>query len=171
MKLDTINAIVRSLNNNRVKYLVVGGVAVVAHGYGRLTYDLDLVIKLTEDNISAGFRALEEMLYRPSVPVTAEQFSNSEIRNSWIRDKGMTVLNFFSDIYRDTPVDIFVVEPFDFDKCYEVSIKEEIFSGNLFQYVDIATLIEMKRVAGREKDKDDILHLKMIEDEMMNGNK
>jgi hypothetical protein len=41
----------------------------------------------------------------------------------------------------------------------------------LLQYVDIATLIEMKRVAGREKDKDDILHLKMIEDEMMNGNK
>ena len=55
MKLATFEEIVKALNKNGVRYLVVGGMAVVAHGYGRLTYDLDLVIKLTKENIITGF--------------------------------------------------------------------------------------------------------------------
>jgi hypothetical protein len=40
----------KSLDAHRVEYLLVGGQAVVAHGYPRLTKDLDLWVRPTADN-------------------------------------------------------------------------------------------------------------------------
>jgi hypothetical protein len=51
-----------------------------------------------------------------------EQFSNSELRQRWIRDKGMQVLQFWSDAHRETSVDVFVTEPFAFDEEYARAI-------------------------------------------------
>jgi len=165
MKLATFEEIVKVLNKNGVKYLVVGGMAVVAHGYGRLTYDLDLVIKLTKENILAGFLSLERLGYKPAVPVTGQQFAEKKLRETWIKEKGMTVLNFFSEKHRDTPVDVFVEEPFDFDTCFENAVEEWLSKGNSFRFVNIPTLISMKKKARRDKDKDDIKHLKIIQKE------
>ena len=44
MKLTALEAIATALATHNVQYIVVGGVAVVAHGYVRLTGDIDLVI-------------------------------------------------------------------------------------------------------------------------------
>jgi hypothetical protein len=38
------------LERNHVRYVVVGGIAVVLHGYERPVADLDLVISPTESN-------------------------------------------------------------------------------------------------------------------------
>ena len=43
--------IFKALNENNVKYLVIGGAAVNLHGYVRVTHDLDLFIALNESNI------------------------------------------------------------------------------------------------------------------------
>jgi predicted nucleotidyltransferase len=43
MKLSTLEEVARALDQARVRFILVGGIAVVAHGYGRLTRDLDLV--------------------------------------------------------------------------------------------------------------------------------
>ena len=40
MKLASLEAIARALNDASVPFLIAGGVAVNAHGYGRLTQDL-----------------------------------------------------------------------------------------------------------------------------------
>lgn len=45
MKLDDLQEIFTSLNQDEVRYLVVGGVVVVLHGYGRMT-----VLNLHSDN-------------------------------------------------------------------------------------------------------------------------
>ena len=50
------------------------------------------------------------------MPVTAEGFSDKAQRELWIEEKGMQVLNFFSDQHKATSVDVFVTEPFDFDR-------------------------------------------------------
>jgi hypothetical protein len=47
----SIEAIVRALNEARVRYLIVGGLAVVAYGYVRFTADLDLFVDLEEENL------------------------------------------------------------------------------------------------------------------------
>jgi predicted nucleotidyltransferase len=46
MEIRSIEAIVRALNDEVVQYIVVGGLAVNAHGYERFTQDVDLVIGL-----------------------------------------------------------------------------------------------------------------------------
>jgi len=47
MRKRHFTEIVTALNDASVPFLTVGGIAVIAHGYGRNTYDVDLVIRPT----------------------------------------------------------------------------------------------------------------------------
>jgi hypothetical protein len=165
MKLASFEALVAALDNAGVRYLVAGGLAVNAHGYLRFTHDVDLVIQLRPNNIVPAFRALASLGYQPRVPVTAEQFADENQRRQWIAHKGMMVLNFHSDRHRETPLDVFVTEPFDFDSEYEAAPRQEIGPGLFVQFVSIPTLIAMKEVANRPIDADDIQHLRWIMEE------
>ena len=118
MTLGSFDALVRALDGASVRYVVAGGLAVNAHGYLRFTRDVDLVLQLSPENIEAAFSALAGIGYRPIVPITAADFTNPAKRSAWAREKGMTVLNFWSEQHRDTPVDLFVTEPFDFEAEY-----------------------------------------------------
>jgi protein-disulfide isomerase len=165
MDLQSLESVVRELNAAAVRYLIAGGLAVAAHGYLRFTADVDLVIQLDPDNIVNAFDALARLDYRPTVPVTVQQFSDPSQRQRWVDERGMQVLNLFSDRNRTTPVDVFVTEPFDFQCEYDNSMVAEIAPGLPVRFVSIATLIRMKQVAGRAKDLDDIEHLRMILDD------
>ena len=165
MKLRAFEAIARTLSEHNVRYLVAGGLAVNAHGYSRFTADIDLVIALDAGNIAAAFAALGAAGYQPSLPITAEQFANTRLRKHWIDEKGMRVLNFFSDQHPETSVDIFVYEPFDFEAEFEAAMQGELLPNLPVRFVCIPTLIDMKRQAGRARDLDDIQHLQWILDE------
>jgi len=160
MKLDAVEAIAGALNKHGVRFLVVGGLAVAAHGYLRYTADVDMVIQLDPANIREAFAALAEVGYRPSVPVTGQQFGDRLLRDQWIADKGMVVLNFWSDRYRDTPVDVFVAEPFDFDAEYSKGLLQELAPGLALRFPRLDTLIQMKLSAGRPKDLIDVEFLR-----------
>lgn len=67
MDLAAFEAVAQALHVAQVRYLVAGGLAVNAHGYIRLTMDIDLVIALDDDNIRRAFHALADVGYRPSV--------------------------------------------------------------------------------------------------------
>lgn len=56
MEVRSIETIVKALNDAAVQYLVVGGLAVNAHGYERLTVDVDLVVGLQPENIVRAIR-------------------------------------------------------------------------------------------------------------------
>ena len=161
MKLESFSEIVRALNKAEIRYLIAGGLAVNAHGYLRFTKDADVVIQLTPDNIKRTFSALAGLGYKPLAPVTADQFSNVVVRESWIRDKGMQVLQLWSDTHRETPVDIFVTEPLPFDEEYARALIKPLYGSIEVRFVTIPTLIAMKEVAGREQDRIDIAHLRM----------
>ena len=140
---------------------MVGGLAVIAHGYLRFTKDVDFVIQLLPDNIERAFGAFAVLGYRPLVPVTGEQFADAGTRERWIREKGMTVLQLWSDNHRETPIDLFVAEPFDFDTEYEGALRKSLFGRFEVRVVSIPTLIDMKEAAGRPEDKIDVEHLRM----------
>lgn len=165
MKVSSFESVVAALNQAGVRYLVAGGLAVNAHGYVRLTHDIDLVVQLEPENILAAFSALAGLGYRPLVPVTAAQFADPAQRAAWIRDKGMTVLNFHSELHQTATVDIFVSDPFDFASEYAAALQAEISPGTVVRFVSIDTLIAMKELANRARDRDDIEHLRMIQEE------
>jgi len=162
MRLESVQAIVEALNGAKVRYLVVGGLAVIAHGYLRFTKDVDFVIQLLPDNIKRAFKAFAALGYRPLVPVTWEQFADAGNRERWIREKGMRVLQFWSDAHRETPIDVFVAEPFDFDAEYEAALRKSLFGRLEVRVASITTLIGMKESAGRPEDKIDVEHLRMM---------
>jgi hypothetical protein len=154
--------IATALNRAQVPFLVVGGIAVAEHGYGRNTFDVDLVIRLTSELILRAFKALAEIGYRPSVPITAEQFAQPEQRQTVLEDKGMQVLNFWSDQHRETPLDIFVTEPFDFAEEFKKAEEREVAPGLTVRIVSLETLFTMKRAANRAKDLADIDELSLL---------
>lgn len=160
MKLASFEAIARALEDANVRYLVAGGLAVNAHGYLRFTKDVDFVVQLLPDNIERAFGALSALGYKPVVPITAVQFANAQQRESWIRDKGMQVLQFWSDEHRETPIDMFVHEPFDFEQEYARALVKPL-GRIMVRFVAIPTLIRMKEAAGRAQDMIDIEHLRM----------
>lgn len=45
--------LLRDLNGESVRYVVVGGIAVIRHGVVRATKDLDVVVALDEDTATA----------------------------------------------------------------------------------------------------------------------
>jgi hypothetical protein len=162
MKLSTLEAVAQALDEAEVRFILVGGIAVVAHGYGRLTRDVDLVIELREDVLGRAFEALESLGYRPRVPVTAAGLADARQRTEWIEGKGMTVLNFHSDLHIDTPIDLFVTEPFDFDAEYRQALVVEIEPGRPVHVVRLATLLRMKDEAGRPQDLADAAELRHL---------
>lgn len=164
MNLAAFEAVAKSLETARVRYLVAGGLAVNAHGYIRLTLDIDVVIALDPDNIRQAFRALAAIGYHPSVPIDSEAFARPAQRQRWRAEKGMQVLNFHSDAFPGTSVDVFVYEPFDFPREYNDSMQGELLPGVTVRFVSIPTLTEMKRVAGRPRDMDDIQHLQWLQE-------
>ena len=161
MKLASFEALVAALEDAGVRYLVAGGLAVNAYGYLRFTKDVDLVVHLVPETIEAAFRALATLGYKPMVPIAAAQFADARLRESWIRDKGMQVLQFWSDQHRETPVDIFVSEPFPFEEEYENALVKPLYGKTPVRFVTIPTLIRMKEAADRPQDRIDIEHLRM----------
>ena len=51
---------IQSLNDNGVRYLVVGGYAVALHGYPRYTKDIDVWVEMTVENASNILKALDQ---------------------------------------------------------------------------------------------------------------
>lgn len=164
MEVSSVEAIVRALKDANVRYLIVGGVAVNVHGYERLTEDLDLVVGLKRQNIIAALRALEAIDYHMAIPVTPEAFADPELREMWRREKGMIVLKLWSDRHRRTPIDIFIYEPFDFDREFAAARWESLGDQLQAPVVGYETLMKMKREAGRPQDLADVADLARIQE-------
>jgi hypothetical protein len=162
MRLRSFEAIVRALTEAQVRYLVAGGIAVNAHGFVRQTKDADLVVQLDSGNVHALFRALSSLGYRPLVPITAEQFGDTELRETLIREKNMKVLQFFSDEHRETPIDVFVFEPFDFAQEIGVALRKPLNESISVPFVSLPTLIRMKKDVGRTQDIVDVENLSLL---------
>lgn len=169
MRLAALEAVAEVLRDAGVRYLIAGGLAVNAHGYLRFTADIDLVIALDPTNVHAAFEGLARAGYRPSVPIRAEQLADASVRERWVNEKGMQVLNFFSDLHPATSVDVFVRTPFEFDREYDVALVGEVRPGLAARFVSLETLIRMKEEAGRPRDQDDMQHLRWILEDQENG--
>jgi hypothetical protein len=156
MSLGEVADVFSALNRGGVRYLLVGGLAVSAHGHARATADIDLVVSLDEANALAAVNALSSLGYVPLAPVPAGQFAVLSIRQRWIQEKGMMVFQMRHPDPRYMPVDLFISEPFDFGREYSRAARLELFAGVEVPVVPLDILLRMKEIAGRPKDKEDI---------------
>src|SRR3990167_4623761 len=56
--LEDVISICDSLNKAGVKYIVIGGIAVIFHGFGRGTKDIDLLVETSDENVRRIKKAL-----------------------------------------------------------------------------------------------------------------
>ena len=153
--------IFEALNAADARYVVVGGVATVLHGFARLTADVDLIVDLDPAQALKAVRALSGLGLRPRAPVPAESFADPEQRRRWIKDKGMRVFSMWDPVTPLREVDLFVEHPIPFDELWKRS-KIVRLSQTSVRIASIADLIQMKLLAGRPEDLQDIEALRLI---------
>ena len=138
---------IKALNENNVEYMLVGGYAVILHGYSRTTGDMDIWVNRTEDNYTKIVAAFKKF-GMPLFDMTKENFL---FHKNW-------------DVFRfgrnPVAIDVMIkMSDFNFKECYQLATKHfvENFEVNVIHYNH---LIEAKIKAGRGKDEDDIINLK-----------
>lgn len=159
MQRKSVTALIQALSAADVRYLLVGGLAVVAHGYVRFTADVDVVLDLQDNNVRRAIAALTGLGYRPHAPVPFEDFLDPTKRADWVRDKGLTVFSLSSPEHPATEIDLFVEAPFDFDEAYTRAVRMELAPDVTATFVGLDDLLVLKQRAGRPQDTLDIQQL------------
>lgn len=145
----------RRLDGDNVRYVVVGGLAVVLHGHPRMTAGVDLVVDLEKDEATRAIRSLTAIGLRPRVPVDPEAFADPAQRTRWIEERGMMVFNLYDPSDPLRSVDLFVESPIPFHELWARSREIELPAGAV-RVASIDDLIDMKKKAGRPVDSADI---------------
>ncbi len=129
--------LLRIFNDHNVKYLVIGGYAVVQYAEPRFTKDLDLMISTDSENAEAVYHALKEF-GAPLAGLTPRDFS----------EEGF----FFQMGVPPVRVDILMGIPgVQFDKCWKRRVEVD-FDGLKVLFISKEDLIVSKRAAGRPQD-------------------
>lgn len=159
--MSLFDDVLLALHHAEVRYVVVGGVAVVAQGHPRLTMDIDLVLDLEGDNVAVALRALGRLGLRPRLPVPAERFADPETRRRWIEERNLMVFTLLDPARPGRDVDLFAEPPLPFEDLWRRADRVEL-AGVLVPIASIADLITMKRAVGRRQDLADIEALEAL---------
>jgi hypothetical protein len=138
--LNQLLDVFASLNSHEVKYLVIGGVAAVAYGVPRATFDLDILIEASSENARRLLDAFTEIGFGTSLLSSPEDLLAHEIT-----------------IFRDrVRIDVQTATPgLVFHEAWQRRV-EMAYKGQLFHVVSRQDLIASKRAAGRAIDLEDV---------------
>ncbi|MDP9194041.1 MAG: nucleotidyl transferase AbiEii/AbiGii toxin family protein [Acidobacteriota bacterium] len=144
-----------------MRFVVVGGLAVVIHGHARLTVDIDLVLDLETGNVRRAIDALTARGLRPLLPVNALDFAVTETRREWVETRNLQVFTMQDPGNPLLTVDLFAREPIPFDDLWSRA-ETIVLGGREIHVAALDDLIAMKRVAARPQDLLDIEKLEAI---------
>ena len=136
--------ILELLNKHEVEYIVVGGVAAVIQGAPVTTFDLDALVKVSDDNAERLSRALEELdaryrEHQSTIRPTKEDILAGGHLLLLTRAGPMDVLGFIGDENRYEDL---------IDRSSEVAM-----TVGAFRVLDLEELVRQKRNSDRAKDR------------------
>ena len=159
--MDLFKTIFSALNQERVKYMVAGGIAVNLYGIERATADLDIVVLLEETNLTKFISVANKLGLKPKVPVRIEDILDPVKRRTWITEKGMRVFSLFDPKNPFFLIDVFTEFTFDFAAVYRRRGRVRL-ENTAIPLIPLDVLIEMKRGTGRPQDEADVFHLERM---------
>ncbi|MCX5677832.1 MAG: hypothetical protein NTY76_01845 [Candidatus Omnitrophica bacterium] len=152
--------ILREFQKQKVKYVLVGGIAVNLLGSLRSTADMDILVEMTDANLAKVVRILKKKGYHVKQSVDPMGIADSKKREDWIKNKYMKAFNFYKE-NEFKEVDIIIESPVSFEEAKNDIV--HVRSGDItIPVVSIDNLIKMKKSAGRSIDKLDMEELKKI---------
>jgi hypothetical protein len=143
---DDFRDFIKALNEQDVRYLLVGGYSVILHGYSRTTGDMDIWVDRTKDN----YLNLKKAFAQFGMPVFDMTEENFLSHPAW---------DVFTFGKPPVAIDLMVqLKGLDFDEAFNRSV---IFS---YEELEVRTihkndLIQAKKSAGRNKDLNDLENL------------
>ena len=139
------------LNKHKVRFILVGGLAVNFHGYSRTTADVDLWVDDSEANREKLVSALQEY-----------QIEGAEIFLKHPLIAGYSELLLDNGIYVDFMSDLQFFKQENFNECYEHADSYEMQENVKVKVLHVNKLIEEKQKSSRQKDKEDAEQLKKL---------
>ncbi len=143
----------------RVRFVLVGGVALVLHGLDRLTADVDMVIDLSASSAREAVRVLTAVGYRPFAPVDPMALADPRQRREWQTTRHMQVFSFWDSTNTRPTVDIMIDPPVSFEDLWTAASIAHV-GGHEVRIASIPHLIRMKEAAGRPQDLADVERLR-----------
>ena len=138
--LDQLQSVFASFQKNDVRYLVIGGIAAVLYGVPRATFDLDVLIEPTRENVNRLLHAMIEAGLG-----TASLASPDDVL--------ATEITIFTDRIR---LDVQTSTPgIDFGEAWSRRVTMN-YKGQVLEVVSLADLIASKRACGRAVDLEDV---------------
>ena len=155
--------ILKELENRKIKYLTIGGVAVNLHGYNRNTNDLDIILSFEEKNVKIFVALMKDLGLVPKAPVDPNELVNPEKREFWKNEKSMKVFSFFNPSNEQEVLDVMIQDYIMYDEALKNSklLKDENIS---IPVVSIDDLIKLKEISGRARDLADLKILRKLKE-------
>lgn len=151
----------KTLDEAGVRYVVVGGLAVLLHGIDRVTADVGLVVDLAGEEAGKAVKALTDAGLKAALPVDPSLLADPAVRRRWRDEQGLVVLSFWDPENRRPTVDLFTEAPLDFPDLWAAAETMTI-SGCRIRVASMPHLIEIKRRAGRPRDVEDVARLEQL---------
>ncbi len=143
------------LHKYEVKYLIVGGEAVIYYGYPRLTGDIDLFYARDTENAGLLYEVLLDF-WDNDIPGLTEP---NELRNpGYVIQFGVPPNRI--DLINE-------IEGVSFDRAWDNRVTESVTIGGKdtsIYFIGLSDLIVNKRQTGRNKDLEDLNYLESIDD-------
>ena len=131
----------KSLNSNRVEYLLIGGYAVAVHGHVRATNDLDIWVGIDPDNARRIDRALREFGFASSALAPHLFLAQNNVVRMGLPPVRIEILTSISGV--------------EFELCY--AERETIQIEEMaVPVISLARLRQNKAASGRAKDLADL---------------
>lgn len=152
-------ALLVSLANADVRFVVIGGHAVAAHGYERATRDVDIVFATDAENcrrFAALLRGLDATVQMADLPAP-----RGRITPDWLAKGGHFVFS-----TRHGPLDALNwIAGFDHAALDARALTVELADGTKLRICSYDDLVAMKRLAARPRDHEDLRELEAVRDE------
>ena len=135
----------QSLNDNGVRYLVIGGYAVAIHGHPRYTKDIDVWIERSPDNAVRMEKAIVQFGFA-SLQLTAQDFLElDQFVQLGFPPNRIDILNSTLGV--------------EFTECYENKLGRMLDGVNV-SFISLQDLIKNKQAVARPQDIVDLGKLK-----------
>lgn len=156
-------ALLVSLANAGVRFIVIGGYAVAAHGYERATRDVDIVFATDLENCERFSALLRQLAAR--VLVADLPAPGGQITAEWLADGG----HFVFDTAHGLLDALSWIAGFDHAALESRAMSVDLADGTELRVCSYRDLVAMKRAADRPRDQEDIRQLEALRDETTEG--
>ncbi len=153
--------VLEALYKSKVKYLIVGGLAVNLYGVPRLSQDIDIIISTDKENVFNIISLLEKMDYVPRLPVDPKDISEPDKVKYWIEHKNLKAFSFYHKKDNYKVIDLLLFHNLNFEKSFENKTVKKVKYIEIY-LISIDDLIKMKEFSGRTQDLSDIEMLKKV---------